>query len=162
MATKTQLEVLVCGMTDADMPGVVKIARASYDNPPSEDDFLDSLRRHNRLGYVAKTQKRGISGYVLLEGTRRSFHILDLAVHPDDRRSGVGLAIVQTLVQRMTATGRKKIVAEVRDRNLPAHLFFKSCGFRAVEVYREYCIGPNDELEDAYVFQWPGDLEPAS
>jgi non-homologous end joining protein Ku len=45
-------------------------------------------------------------------------------------------------------------VAEVRDRYLAVHQFLKACGYRAVEVLRDYCLGPDDRSEDAYLFEF--------
>ena len=44
-----------------------------------------------------------------------------------------------------------RITLEVRETNLPAQLFFKSAGFRAVTVLRAYY---EDSPEDAYLMQY--------
>ena len=40
---------------------------------------------------------------------------------------------------------------EVRETNLPAQIFFRESGFRAVSVLRDYY---QDTTEDAYVMQY--------
>ena len=46
---------------------------------------------------------------------------------------------------------RNRIILEVRETNLPAQLFFRENGFRAVSVLREYY---EDTPEDAYLMQY--------
>ena len=56
--------------------------------------------------------------------------------------------MVAKLVGKLSAQRRNRITLEVRETNLPAQLFFRQCGFRAVSVLREFY---EDTPEDAYL-----------
>ena len=61
------------------------------------------------------------------------------------------------LLDRKVAAGklsnqrRTRIVLEVRETNLAAQVFFRSMGFRAVSVLRDFY---DDTTEDAYLMQY--------
>jgi ribosomal-protein-alanine N-acetyltransferase len=59
--------------------------------------------------------------------------------------------MVAKLVGKLSAQRRTRVVLEVRETNLPAQLFFRTSGFRAVSVLRCYY---EDTPEDAYVMQY--------
>jgi ribosomal-protein-alanine N-acetyltransferase len=46
--------------------------------------------------------------------------------------------MIGQLIARLSIQRRTRIVTEVRETNLPAQLFFKANGFRAVCVLRDY------------------------
>jgi ribosomal-protein-alanine N-acetyltransferase len=54
------------------------------------------------------------------------------------------------LVGKLSAQRRTRIVLEVRETNLDAQIFFRSQGFRAVNVLRDFY---EDTTEDAYLMQ---------
>ena len=66
-------------------------------------------------------------------------------------RRGIGTALVDKLVSKLSPHRRNRIVLEVRETNLDAQLFFKSLGFRAISVLRDYY---DDTVEDAYLMQF--------
>jgi ribosomal-protein-alanine N-acetyltransferase len=78
-------------------------------------------------------------------------HILSLAVHPNHQRQGVGTALVAKLTGKLSLERRNRIMLEVRETNLDALLFFKSQGFKAISVLRDYY---DDSDEDAYLMQY--------
>jgi ribosomal-protein-alanine N-acetyltransferase len=55
--------------------------------------------------------------------------------------------MVSKLVGKLSAQRRKRLVLTLRESNLPAQLFFRVVGFRAVEVVRGYY---EDSGEDGY------------
>jgi [ribosomal protein S18]-alanine N-acetyltransferase len=77
-------------------------------------------------------------------------HVLNFAVAPAYRRSGVGSQMIAKLTAKLSTQRRSRIVLEVRETNLPAQLFFRENGFRAVSVLHGYYA---DTPEDAYIMQ---------
>ena len=70
---------------------------------------------------------------------------------PDARRRCVGKQMLQKLVGKLSQQRRNRIVLEVRETNLAAQMFFRSGGFKAVSVLRDYY---DDASEDAYVMHF--------
>lgn len=59
--------------------------------------------------------------------------------------------MMEKLVGKLTPERRSQIALEVRETNLPAQLFFRSLGFRAVTVLKDFY---QDTTEDAYLMQY--------
>jgi ribosomal-protein-alanine N-acetyltransferase len=116
-----------------DFPAVMRIERASFAAPWTEDEFLTVLRRRNCIPLVAERNER-ILGYVVYRLEDAGLTVLNLAVDPDCRRCGVGWQLMLKLAAKLDSHRRDWIDATVSERNLPAHLFFRACAFRAVET----------------------------
>jgi ribosomal-protein-alanine N-acetyltransferase len=144
------LAVQIRWMIKRDMPEVLAIEQASFDTPWTEEDFLNALKQRNCIGMVAETHDQ-LVGFMVYELHKTQMVLLNLAVHPEFRRRGIGRQLVERLISKLTHQRRDKITLEVRERNLPAQLFFKALGFQAVRVLREYYP---DTGEDAYVMQY--------
>ena len=92
-----------------------------------------------------------VVGFMIYELHKNRLHILNFAVHSAHRRSGVGQAMINKLLGKLSHERRNRIMLEVRETNLAAQLFFKSIGFRAISVLRDFY---DDTVEDAYLMQY--------
>ncbi|WP_240928131.1 ribosomal protein S18-alanine N-acetyltransferase [Thalassoroseus pseudoceratinae] len=144
------LKVQIRWLIRRDMAEVLEIERQSFEFPWSEEDFLCCLRQRNCIGMVAEAGN-DIVGFMIYELHKSRLRILNFAVSDSHRRHGVGCQMVRRLVDKLSQQRRQEIVLEVRERNLPAQLFFSQQGFRAVEVIRNYY---EDTAEDAYAMQY--------
>jgi ribosomal-protein-alanine N-acetyltransferase len=88
---------------------------------------------------------------MIYELHRNRLHILNFAVHPQFRRHGVGEQMVRKLASKLSSQRRSRIMLEVRETNLPAQLFFRQLGFKAISLLREFY---EDTPEDAYLMQF--------
>ncbi len=147
---KQEVRVHIRWMIRRDMPEVLEIERHSFEFPWSDEDFVRCLRQRNCIGMVAEHEDR-VVGYMIYELQKNRIHVLNFAVAADRRRQGVGSQMVAKLIAKLSAQGRTRILLEVRETNLPAQLFFRENGFRAVSVLRNYY---EDTPEDAYLMQY--------
>ena len=150
LSGQSKLKVHIRWMIRRDMPDILRIERGSFEFPWSEDDFIRCLRQRNCIGMVAEDTD-GVVGFMIYELHKNRLHILNFAVHADHRRSGVGKAMVSKLLGKLSQERRNRIMLEVRETNLEAQLFFKSIGFKAVSVLRDFY---DDTDEDAYLMQF--------
>lgn len=137
-------------MIRRDMPSVLAIEGHSFEFPWTEEEFIRCLRQRDCIGMVAE-RNENIVGFMIYELHKTRIHILSFAVHPDYRRQGVGKAMTEKLVSKLAYQRRNRIVLEVRETNLPAQLFFRSLGFRATGVLKEFY---EDTPEDAFLMQF--------
>lgn len=144
------LSVDIRWMTPADLADVLAIEEQSFEFPWSDEEFRRCIRQQNCIGLVAEAAGR-IVGFVFYEIDRSQLHVLNLAVDPRYRRRGVGASLMRKLMSKLSAGGRSRIQLEVRETNLPAQLFFRSLGFKAVAILRDYY---EDAVEDAYLMQY--------
>lgn len=144
------LRVHIRWMIRRDMPEVLGIEEASFDNPWSEEDFLRCLRQRNCIGMVAEHGER-IAGFMVYELHKNRLHVLDFAVMPEYRRKGIGLQMIAKLLAKLSSHRRTKVTLEIRETNLAAQIFFSRQGFKALKVLRSYF---EDSGEDAYLMQY--------
>lgn len=78
-------------------------------------------------------------------------HLLNLAVHPNLRRAGIGRALIDKLIGKLATTPRTSVVVEVRETNIDAQLFFREFRFKAISVLQEHYF---DTDEAAYVMEY--------
>ena len=116
-----------------DMPEVLEIENRSFQNPWTHDDFIACLRQRSVIGVVAESKGKGstIFWFMLYELHGDKLVLLNFAVAPEVRRTGVGLAMAQRLIDNLAQQRRRLITAETSEENLPAQLFFADCGFKA-------------------------------
>jgi [ribosomal protein S18]-alanine N-acetyltransferase len=146
---ESSVRVHIRWMIRRDMPEVLAIEEDSFEFPWSEEEFLRCLRQRNCIGMVAEHDER-VVGFMIYELNKTRIHVLNFAVARDHRRLGVGGQMLAKLMGKLSSQRRTRITLEVRERNLPAQLFFRAGGFRAVSVLRNYY---QDTPEDAYLMQ---------
>ncbi|WP_146596976.1 ribosomal protein S18-alanine N-acetyltransferase [Novipirellula galeiformis] len=137
-------------MIRRDMPAVLGIENKSFEFAWTEDDFIRCLRQRNCIGMVAELDEQ-VVGFMIYELHKNRLHVLNFAVHPEGRRKGVGHAMLGKLLGKLSHERRNRIMLEVRETNLEAQLFFKSVGFKAISVLRDFY---EDTVEDAYLMQF--------
>ena len=153
---ESALGVHVRWMIRRDMPEVVAIEREAFEFPWSEDDFTRCLRQRNCIGMVAEMAD-SVVAFMIYELHRTKLQMLNFAVRRSHRRLGIGTRMMDKLVAKLTPDRRGRIVLEVRETNLPAQLFFRSLGFRATSVLKDFY---QDSTEDAYLMQYAADPLP--
>ena len=149
-AQKDRVRVHIRWMIRRDMPEVLAAERASFEYSWTEDDFLRCLRQRNCIGMVAEHDDR-VVGFMIYELHKSLLHILNFAVHPTARRTGIGGQMVAKLVHKLSTHRRQKISLAVREGNLPAQVFFRGHDFRATRVLRHYY---EDSGEDAFEMEY--------
>jgi len=137
-------------MIRRDMPDVLEIENRSFEFSWSEEDFIRCLRQRNCIGMVAEHDER-VVGFMIYELHKNRLHILNFAVHPEFRRRGVGTGMIRTLIGKLSPQRRNRILLEVREANLVARRFLKSCGFRWTGVLSDFY---QDCTEDAYLMEY--------
>jgi ribosomal-protein-alanine N-acetyltransferase len=147
---REQVCVHIRWMIRRDMSEVFDIEFLTFDRPWTEHDFLGCLRRSNSIGMVAEHEDQ-VVGFMIYELHKTRLHLLNFAVHPDFKRQHVGTEMVNKLVGKLSKERLTRVLLEVGERNLPAQLFFRSLGFRAISVLRNFYEEPS---EDAYLMEF--------
>ena len=152
MATseKNRLAVHVRWMIRRDMAEVLDIEQEAFEFPWSEEDFTRCLRQRNCIGMVAEMAE-SVVAFMIYELHRSRLHVINFAVRRSHRRLGVGTMLMNRLAGKLSPDRRDRILLEVRERNLPAQLFFRALGYRAISVLKDFY---QDTTEDAYLMQY--------
>lgn len=142
------LSVHIRGIHHDEWEALAAIEQKSFDWPWDERDLRKVLHARNVWCQVAEVSDGQIAGFIVYALARSQLELWNLAVLPQWRRVGIGRRLIARLVEKLRP-GRERLVADVREKNTGAQLFFRACGFRAVQVIRR----PYAEIdEDAYRF----------
>jgi ribosomal-protein-alanine N-acetyltransferase len=155
---KNGLGVHVRWMIRRDMTEVVGIEREAFEFPWSDEDFTRCLRQRNCIGMVGEIAD-SVVAFMVYELQRTRLHVLNFAVLRSHRRLGIGSHMLNKLLGKLTAEHRSRVLLEVRETNLPAQLFFRAHGFRAVSVLKDFY---QDTTEDAYLMEHLMEAAPAA
>jgi ribosomal-protein-alanine N-acetyltransferase len=129
-----------------DLPGILQVERQCFADPWDEQEFRRQLRQANCFGTVAVVRS-AVVGYMIHEILAGEVVVLSVAVALEHQRCGIAGDLVRKQFVTLEPKYRNRIVANVRESNLEAQLFFKSLRFRAVRVLSNFY----DEMgEDAY------------
>ena len=145
-----RLRIQLRWMIRRDMPEVLAIEQEAFEFPWSDEDFTRCLRQRNCIGMVAEVGD-SVVAFMIYELHRTRLHVLNFAVRRSHRRMGIGSQMMGKLFAKLSVERRDRILLEVRERNLPAQVFFRSLGYRAISVLKDFY---EDSTEDAYLMQF--------
>ncbi len=143
-------DITIRWMLRKDMPQVEAIENSVFEYPWRHHEFRQSLLRLHCIGLVLQ-RRDWVFGYMIYENMKCRIDILNFAVHPLVRWSGFGKMMCDKLKAKLSHQRRTRIIADIRDSNLDAQLFFAAMGFQAADVIPFYY----DEIsDDAYRFRY--------
>lgn len=141
---------LICRLADErDYEDVLNIEREAFEFPWSRREF-EFLLNLERCGAIVALRGGRVVGYLVYELRKTSIRLLNCAVAKSERRSGVGVFLLEELADRL-GTVRDEIICLVREKNVAAQLFLRHVGFRAQWIKRGYYA---EAEEDAYRMSW--------
>ena len=110
------------------------LAASGLGLPPGMDDraWTERILTDPNIACWAATQAGRTVGFLRLDvGPDRSAE-LTLIVHPERRRSGLGMAMVEQALQQARRQGLHRLLAVVEVTNDAAQEFFRHAGFETV------------------------------
>lgn len=135
----------------ADLSQVEEIERHSFSDPWPRSALLTELQTDRlRRPLVAEIDGRVI-GYLMAWRVLDQLHVMNLAIHRELRRQGVGTMLLQAALDLALREGLREVTLEVRDSNRAAQCFYAGHGF--VPVGRR-CAYYRDTHEDAIIMTW--------
>jgi [ribosomal protein S18]-alanine N-acetyltransferase len=137
-----------------DLTDLLTIESASFTQPWSKASFLSELKKTPPSLYVVRREPSAcILGYICFWPVADEIQMLNLAIHPDYRRQGLGRLLVNFLLMQAEENRISKVFLEVRPSNLAAITLYRSLGFKI--LYRRPGYYEPEE-EDALVMEWSG------
>ncbi|MBE3072033.1 MAG: ribosomal protein S18-alanine N-acetyltransferase [Acidobacteria bacterium] len=129
-----------------DLDAVLAIEASSFTNPWSRDMFTFELE-HSGVShaFVIRAPGLGVAGFCTLWVVSDEIHINNLAVRPDCRRMGAGLALLRACLAEAATLGGRRATLEVRRSNLAALRLYARFGFQAAGVRRAYYQNPEED-----------------
>ena len=108
---------------------VMEIEKASFPSPWSVSGFKGELK--NPLSHFWGLLKDGrLIGYLCFWMFAGEIHLLNIAVHPEERRKGYGRRLLGQMVEAGLKHRIKILWLEVRPSNFAARVLYEKMGFR--------------------------------
>ncbi len=114
----------------------------------TEEQFRLGLEK--KAFFVLGYEEQGmLVGYLAYSIVLDEMEVLNLGVHPEFRRKGIGKALMLDLMQRCREMNVKRGLLDVKESNAPAIGLYESLGFVQVGVRKNYYP---DTREDALLY----------
>ena len=141
--------MIIREMKPEDVPAIAELEKMCFSAPWSENMITSSLESRLSCWLVAETEGT-IAGYVGSESVLDSADMMNIAVAPEFRRQGVGVALVNGLISRLQSKSVAFLMLEVRVSNAPAIALYEKLGFNIAGRRPKYYSSPR---EDAFVMR---------
>ena len=128
--------------TAADLGAVAEIERAVFSDPWPASAFGPLL---GPCAWAALHADGTLAGYVFARHAADEGEILNLAVHPAHRRTGVGRALVAHVFAELRRAGVERVFLEVRESNQTGRAFYGRLGFQPIGKRRGYYTRPRED-----------------
>jgi ribosomal-protein-alanine N-acetyltransferase len=141
-----------------DLNAIEEIEQRAYPTPWSRSMFAGELAKPSSICLGAFDAEDGtLLGYLIISRYVDAWHVMNVAVTPEQRRRGIASALLNRLFEETVDEGRRGYTLEVRVSNVGAISLYERLGFRSRGVRRGYYT---DNREDALIM-WR-DPEPAA
>jgi [ribosomal protein S18]-alanine N-acetyltransferase len=140
-------DYIIARSTEADLEAVMAIERLSFPTPWQRQAFSDELARPwARLEVLRQVATGGVVGFCNYWLVADELHILNIAVHPDERRRGHAARLLEHILSEANRNKTRVASLEVRLSNHAAQALYRKFGFREVGTRPRYYA---DNGEDA-------------
>ena len=130
-------------MDHSDLKEVYEIEKQTNPSPWSKENFFSSYEvGHKSL--VCKIDNI-IVGFIIFSVINKEIHLLNLAVHTEHQKKGIGSLLMETMLKQASVMGVLKVYLEVRSKNEKAILFYKKYNFIKDAVRVNYYTGENSD-----------------
>lgn len=126
---------------------ILEIERASFPTPWSSNAFIQEAR--NPISHLwGLRDGDSLGGYICFWMFVSEIQLLNIAVHPKQRRKGLGELLLREMIRTGLASGVEQVWLEVRTSNLTAQRLYERLMFVEAGRRRRYY---QDTNEDAIV-----------
>jgi ribosomal-protein-alanine N-acetyltransferase len=137
-------------MTQQHIDQVSQLEAICFYTAWSKEDFIKEITENNLALYYVAIQDTTVIGYCGMWHIVDEGHITNIAVLPENRRTGVGTKLVQKLMDTAIERHIVGLTLEVRIGNLSAQKLYTRFGFKPEGIRKRYY---SDTGEDA-VIMW--------
>jgi ribosomal-protein-alanine N-acetyltransferase len=139
--------------TTGELDGILALDAVCFNRPWTRADYERELADPARCFlYAARIAEGRIVAYCSFWRIFDEAHINNFAVHPDNRRQGLGRALLAHVMREAAARGAPRATLEVRASNTAAIAMYEAGGFLRTGLRRAYYTHP---VEDALIL-WRG------
>ena len=139
------MEITITPMEPEHLAQIAALEVACFSAPWPESVLVHELQNPLSL-WLCAVDGDTVAGYIGSQTVLGESDMMNIAVHPDYRRRGIGRALVLALC----AAVKKHMIAsaltlEVRDSNVPAIALYESLGFAQIGLRKNYYQHPKED-----------------
>lgn len=131
-------------MKECHVAQVAQLEQQCFSDPWSVNAIASELHNPLSLWLVAMDGEK-LAGYVGSQSVMGWSDMMNIAVHSDYRRQGIGEALVCALSESLKERGNECLTLEVRPSNAPAVALYKKLGFVQVGCRPNYYRNPRED-----------------
>jgi [ribosomal protein S18]-alanine N-acetyltransferase len=140
---------VILPLKPADLDSVMEIERLSFKSPWSRQVFAEELARSwAHVDVVRKMGSGAIVAFCNYWLVADEVHLLNLATHPQERRSGHASRLLAHVLEYARRAACRLVTLEVRRSNEVAQRLYRRFAFKAVGIRPNYYV---DDQEDAVI-----------
>jgi [ribosomal protein S18]-alanine N-acetyltransferase len=126
--------------TVAHLPGLLELERLVFPRDAYPREFFLDLHADCGEWFLVAFDGERPAGYIVGCTTKRgNFEIASIAVHPDDRRKGLGGEMLKRMLRAAEKLEVKQVELMVRPENQAAIDFYRKFGFKRIgRILRYY------------------------
>ena len=131
-------------LEDCHLSQAAELEQLCFTQPWSESS-LAILTQQNGVGIAALTDGGKLVGYCGMLTVLDEGQITNVAVHPEFRRTGIGSALLNRLLEEAKTLGVTQISLEVRESNVAAKELYLRHGFSVAGVRKRFYSHPTED-----------------
>jgi ribosomal-protein-alanine N-acetyltransferase len=124
-------------MSGHDLTAVMEVENTAYEFPWTLPIFRDCLRVGCHC-YVYESPQEGIIGHGIMSVVAGECHVLNICIHPDYQRLGLGEGMVLFMLDIARQGKARVALLEVRISNTAAYKLYTKLGFDEVGLRKGY------------------------
>ena len=136
--------MMIVKMNESHVSQVAGLEKICFSDPWSEKSVASELSNPLSLWLVAEEEGR-VAAYIGSQTVMDETDMMNVAVHPDFRRQGLGEQLVTQLVEQLKEKGSHCLLLEVRASNAPAIGLYEKLGFAQIGRRKNYYRNPRED-----------------
>ena len=136
--------MMIVRMNESHVKAVAELEKICFSDPWSENSVASELKNKLALWVVAE-EDGSVAGYIGSQTCGDESDVMNVAVHPDFRRRGIGEALVNALVEELKSIESRCLTLEVRASNVPAITLYEKLGFAEIGRRKNYYRNPKED-----------------
>ena len=136
--------MMIVKMNEGHVKAVAELEKICFSDPWSENSVASELKNKLALWLVAEDEGR-VAGYIGSQTCTDESDVMNVAVHPDFRRQGIGERLILDLIDQLNQRGNHSLTLEVRASNVSAIALYRKLGSEQVGLRKNYYRNPKED-----------------
>lgn len=141
----SEMSLILRPAVTEDVPALAELEKSSFSDPWSERLLAETMESVYDEVWVLALADGTLAGYLNARFLGDEGELMRIAVRPDLRGFGYSRKLMERLVKSAGEKGAKDLTLEVRAGNAPALNLYKSWGFQAEAVRKDYYRNPRED-----------------